>query len=1056
MRPHPYLIFVLILLVLQACGGTSSDDKIVTKKANIFSLRNQARLHGQRESEEGYIASAALLDQILQIEPNDVRALMDRLRCAVQIESEWKNTQDLVDRLKKLQIPTSQETAFDYLQGIASKRAQDHTMAWQSFERVLAKDPTHKIAHYQAGLAAEKGSKLEAARAHFQYLLDKKQLIRPAAYRLSQVYRGLAQKEKMNQAIKLFQSRPNDEKPVTEFCAFLKPSQAPFVANERDSAADPLKFSMNKSPISSAREVSATKGQLAWSQGDINNDGRQDLISLGPTGVSFVDQFESNNNGPQQLEVKGWTDLVASSKTMLLDSDHDGDLDVLFMAAKEKTGSELVQLRNLGEKGFELQAMAGFVHPLSPQLFGMAANDFDSGNDIDLVLPGSGSALTILMNLRDDKWQRFELPGGARQIAVAADFNGDGLPDVIGVGSQPGASLFLNKNTEHTRGQAIFGKEKILAPESGTWAGIAAEDLDNDGDLDCVLWGPGFCVLRNRGAGTFDTEIQPEARDLSITRLEIRDNDGDGILAIEFVDGPKKSAYTWTPKLPDGKNAVALLPDGRKDNRDGIGAIVEVFAGEIHTTRMVTRPGPMHFGIGDEELDGFAIRWPQGIRQTVVGDTLAACRDKNQIKVKQKQGLVASCPFLFTKTTTGWKFKTDIVGIAPLDEWLPNGELPHLDPEEFVRLGQDELAIVNGGVRLAITEELREITYLDRVELYYLDIDPEATVLTDESTRQEVYGALQYFTTSPQAITRPRSVVMNGHDVTDLVSQVDRLYLHGYRTGPSQLQGWGPQQDVEIVLARNARAMVLWGRLAWYDSSTSYAMAQAGLTWVLPRVEILADSGSWQTLLPDLGFPAGMDRSLLLRFPQELAAGTRIRIVSNQRFLWDRIALLEDLEAHTIPVQANDPVGFPGLMQGTLVEAQLRDRGYSSISGNRELHEQDYSWQAEPRDDFPRPFGRATAYGDVKKHLDYHDDDFCILVAADALEMEFTVAPIPEGRQRVWFLRVTGWAKESSFHNRLGRDILPLPTKSMNQYPPTLKGSNASSSAERHTRWVGH
>ncbi|MFT7617074.1 MAG: tetratricopeptide (TPR) repeat protein [Planctomycetota bacterium] len=1078
---------LLLLLLVVACGekpalpeGTTSGQEKIGAPKTTFALRNLARLHGRRESEEGFTEAARLLDQILEGEPNDVRALIDRLSAATQIKSESASALMLLDRITKLKVPDSQKTRLSYLAGIANKRNEKYDAAWRAFEEVTKQHPDHPQARYQAGQAAEKAGNLEAAKRHFTYLLEHDELIRPASYRLSRVALRLGDEPGMTAALKVFESRPNDEKPLTEASVFLRPSPAPFRHNELNIASTPLLFSASHMPFDAKavqswellnqkqlayvdangrfRVVGADgkgftdDGKVKWSRfvtGDLDNDGTNDALLLSTVGVTVVLNFESGGQANSLLDVKGWQSIKIVSEMTLLDVDHDGDLDALFVSAHQADKNSLMLLRNLGDIEFSLETIHQYKATLQETRQVIAANDFDEGNDIDIVVPGTGGALTVLMNLRDDKWQPHQIEGPARSVCVTADFSGDGLPDIIAVGGQSGASLLINANVERSRGVAPFEKVRELKGATGIWQAAVPADIDNDGDIDCILGGNGVCVLRNRGRGTFDVEFLSAAKKMSVNSIALTDHDMDGVLEIVVCNRELGGLEFFEVKKETIGNSVTFLADGRKDNRDGIGAIVEVFAGTIHSTRMITNRGPLHFGVGKQALDGFSVRWPQGIRQAVVDDTLQI-NEKNEIRVKQKQGLVASCPFLFTHGENGWRFKSDIVGIAPLDEWLPAGQQPHLDPEEFIRLDQKELAIVDGQVKLAVTEELREITYLDRVELYYMDLAPTTLVKTDESTRQEAYGPLKFLTTNADQISQPRSVFMNKKDVTAVVLTKDRHYLHAYSTGPSQLQGWGPRQEVEIVLATDARALTLSGRLAWYDSTTSYALAQSGRTWEEPRVEVLNALDQWETLIPTLGFPAGMDRSLVVPFPNgELSAGTKIRLVSNQRFLWDQIGFIGDHEWHEINTKSHTPVKDQRLKQARLTKAVLRDRGFSITTGDVEEHEQNYLWQAEPRDEFPKATGWATAYGDVENLLNDHDDRFCILVAADAVDLNFSVVPIAKGLRRTWFLRVTGWAKESSYHNRTGRDIAPLPHQAMKSYPPLQDLGNRAANDQR-------
>ncbi len=1033
-----FSLFCLIM-TLAACGDSPQelkDNEATQKKPSLFSLRNRARLHGRRDSEEGFQESAEILDQILLQDPKDLRALMDRLRCALQIDGQAKQALALLAKIDALEVPSSQRIPLAFLRGVAHKRNQNHKVAWKAFTEVTQALPEHPQGRYQAGWAAEKAQEFPSARIHFEELVSKKLLVRPAAYRLYRVLQRLGDKNGMKKALEIYESRPSDEKPATEKCSFMEPSVAPILLDESLAKSPPLVFTAEEIEVNPPSEKLANS--LTWVSADFDNSGIESTIVINKGSIQLLASKTSPSES-QTLAVEGAKQIKAAGQAIAIDTDHDGDLDVVFFGQGSDSGNKLMLLRNLSHAKFKLESLFSTELADSSQDLNVSAGDFDEGNDIDIVVAGGNIAARVAMNLRNDQWRAFEVKGQPRSWVVSADFTQDGMADLLAVGSSQGASLFVNTNREKKRAIAAFSDERKIEGLSQIWRGAKAADLDNDGDLDCILWGQGVRILRNRGQGHFDVETPTQNQDQTLASISVLDRDQDGRLEIELLSDAGKTNYSLEVASKEIGNAIALVPDGRKDNRDGVGAIVEVFAGQIHTTRMVLKGGPLHFGLGKEQLDGFAIRWPQGIRQSVVGKDLDAIND-GLITVKQKQGLVASCPFLFTKGENGWTYKSDIVGIAPLDEWLPRGAQPHLDPEEFIRIDEDELIIENGQVRLAITEELREITYLDRVELYYIDKSPRQVILTDESTRQEAYGPLRFWETNPETIHPPASVTVDGKDVLAAVRACDGNYLHGYRMGPSQLLGWGPRHDLEIELSNGAEALFLQGRLAWYDSTTSYAMAQKSLTWEEPRLEILREDGRWAPLVQSIGFPAGMDRSLIIRFPGgSLSSGRKIRLISNQRFLWDRIALISHLSPVEIATSPTHPISSKQVQQAEMITATLFDRGFSRTKGSTENHEQRYLWQADPKDDFDRARGWATAFGDVKERLLHHDDSLCILVSADAIALSFAVEPKASQMKRTWFLRVTGWAKESSFHNQSGRDIAPLPHRSMKSYPPATE-----------------
>ena len=290
----------------------------------------------------------------------------------------------------------------------------------------------------------------------------------------------------------------------------------------------------------------------------------------------------------------------------------------------------------------------------------------------------------------------------------------------------------------------------------------------------------------------------------------------------------------------------------------------------------------------------------------------------------------------------------------------------------------------------------------------------------------------------------PASVKLeDGTEARPAVFRRDREYVHGYADAPSQWGGWAERYDLELTTAAPARALLLTGRIAWYDSTVAYSLAQHGRTWGPLTLEHVLGRGRSTTLVDDLGLPAGMDRTMVATFSRmPLPAASKLRLSGQHRFLWDRLFFVSKVEA----VKLSGDQGSRRLEDGrTLVygthpvrHARLRFHGFSKVSGDRARHEQTYTYEAAaPDDSFPPAVGRATRYGEVTSLLEAHDDLLVVLVAGDGVEVDFAAPPALEsGTRRTYFLRVSGWAKEGSFHNRTGRAIEPLPHRGMSRYPP--------------------
>jgi len=396
---------------------------------------------------------------------------------------------------------------------------------------------------------------------------------------------------------------------------------------------------------------------------------------------------------------------------------------------------------------------------------------------------------------------------------------------------------------------------------------------------------------------------------------------------------------------------------------------------------------------------------------------------------KQIEGLVASCPFLYSYGEAGWTFLTDVVGIAPLDEWRPPGSAPAgLDPEEYVRIPGDKLAVQAGRVRLAITEELKETAYLDRVELYYVDHAPGQDLLLNENiATQGKYDELEIHTVHESRYSPIARAVVRGQDLADKVARRDRVYLHPYVESLSQWGGWTEPHVMELTTSAPASSLILEGRIAWFDSSVTFALHQNGRGFTPMKMERVFADERVEVLSEDVGIPTGMDRTMIVPLGSTpLPAGSRLRLTAQYRFLWDRIRTASTLtrDAHVVG-------------QARLATAELYHHGYSSYIGDPASHEQTYDFdRAGPDDRYPRARGMVNEYGDVSSLLGEHDDQLVIIVAGDAVRFEFAAPAVKQGVSRTWFLKVTGWAKEGSFHNFTGQRVTPLPFQSMSAYPP--------------------
>ena len=91
---------------------------------------------------------------------------------------------------------------------------------------------------------------------------------------------------------------------------------------------------------------------------------------------------------------------------------------------------------------------------------------------------------------------------------------------------------------------------------------------------------------------------------------------------------------------------------------------------------------------------------------------------------------------------------------------------------------------------------------------------------------------------------------------------------------------------------------------------------QAGLTPMPPYVEAQLPDGSWKRVIDDMGFPAGLPRTIVVDLSGKLPPGTRrIRLVTNLQIYWDQALIDNGPEATQLMRQTELPLAsaHPGV-----------------------------------------------------------------------------------------------------------------------------------------------
>jgi hypothetical protein len=383
---------------------------------------------------------------------------------------------------------------------------------------------------------------------------------------------------------------------------------------------------------------------------------------------------------------------------------------------------------------------------------------------------------------------------------------------------------------------------------------------------------------------------------------------------------------------------------------------------------------------------------------------------------------------VFTYDGTGMRFVTDFLWRSPLGLRINAQETADVtQTEDWVRIRGDQLVERDGQYDVRITAELWETHFVDQVALLVVDHAADEEIYVDERFAREAPAL------AVRVLKHVRPVVgawdQAGSDVTDVVAKQDGRYLATFARGP--YQGVARDHFVDIDVRDASRKglegqwLVATGFVYPTDSSINVAIAQAGVTPRGLSLEALDRQGRWRMVAPDLGFPAGKNKTILIDLAQVARAGVedpvRLRLRTNLEIYWDALAIGEVVKAPSL-----SDLRVPAR------SAELRYRGFSRTDYARhEVPETPhYDQLANVGQRWRDLIGYYTRYGDVRELVTAVDDRYVIMNAGDELRLSFPAPPAGAGgphRARDFVLIGDGWVKDGDYNTSFSKTVLPLP-----------------------------
>ena len=359
------------------------------------------------------------------------------------------------------------------------------------------------------------------------------------------------------------------------------------------------------------------------------------------------------------------------------------------------------------------------------------------------------------------------------------------------------------------------------------------------------------------------------------------------------------------------------------------GATVEVKTGASYQKK-IYEGVPLLFGLaGYKEVDTVRITWPNGLIQNEPKQPVLTA-----LNFKEAQRLSGSCPMIFTWNGKQFEFITDVLGVAPLGASSGDGQYFPVDHDEYVQIPGESLVERDGDYEIRITEELREVSYLDQVQLIAVDHPAGTEIFTNEKFKSPPFPEFRLFGVEPADLSGggARSA---GRDVLARLLKRDRTYpdsFHRDYAGVAELH----HLDLDFGnAARDGRAvLILNGWVDWADGSTFLRASQESKNGlVLPYLQVKNAQGEWQTVIEDMGIPAGKPKTIAVDLTGKwLSPSREVRIVTNLCVYWDEIFLSDNSTAPDSATHAREcrfgRPAFPRLLE-------TNDRSGSASSRKR-------------------------------------------------------------------------------------------------------------------------
>jgi tetratricopeptide (TPR) repeat protein len=980
-----------------------------------------------------------------------------------------------------------------YLLGLAYLHLNQAELAVQAFQQSQRIDPALTALNFQLGLAQERLGHLDDAIREFETITQFEPEHPSVHYQLNRLYQRVGRTAEATQEMEKHQQllaknpAPSASPATFERCKYTQPRIA-FTIEQPDSRGIPVHF-VDATATAFGQQASAYHAPLAVIDfnhdgrnslfvtegdkgfrllnnqkgkfeplgellpgrpganyrrclvGDLDNDRFDDVIVIGEQ-ASHAFRFATNGHVREVTPAVGLKDLKGRDG-LLADLDFTGKLDLLDLLPD---GQGLKVYRNLGSFYFKEDPTNSGLPTVLAGVQHVAVEDWNNEDLPGVFVTRTGKPPAFFAKQRAGPFVETNSTVGwpVGTVIATGDLNNDLKPDLV-IADESELHIVFNELKE----RASFSTSGLKP------AGILLLDYDNDGWLDILAYGNGLRVWRNLGKAGFRDVTADLGLDklTSVDGVVAADFDNDG--ATDLIVSTGKGLQFLRNEGGNGNKQLKLQLLGNRSNASALGVRVEVAAGRWRTLRTVQQL-PLEIGVGQHnKVDALKVHWFD--LATTIVDVPVTPQPLSVVELMLPTG---SCPYLYAWDGKRFRFVTDILGASPLGLPLAAGRYLDADPEEFLALGNDQQFPPNGDAyEVRITEELREVLYLDQAKLVVVD-HPAGTLVSPTSKLHpgKPFPPHQLWTLRPVAALK-KATRSDGLDVTKALAQIDGQMVSPVRLREPQLRGLAEPFSVTLdfgdLPVDRPLVLLLNGWLRFGGGMANIgASLDPNLPFPFPTLEAELPDGSWKPVPTDVGAPAGKTKTIIVDLDKKLPSGARrLRITTAFEIHWDSASICEK-----VPDDQNRQFSFAP------DRADLHWHGFGTFAdlpACQPLTPLYDTVQFTPPW-MRTPAGWCTRYGAVNELVREKDNALVLLNGGDELALGFAVnrlPPKPAGLVRDFFLYAVGWDKDADFHVGQGWRVEPLPFHGMDdqaydrQERPT--SLNDGWIKTYNTRWVG-